>query len=144
MQTADRLKNLGTETAFEVLAKAKAMEARGIDVVHMEIGEPDFDTPRFVRDAAKKALDEGQTHYTQPAGLIAVREAFADYIAKTRNVACSPDEVVVTSGGKPMIFYGLQTTINPGDEVIHANPAYPIYESVIRYLGAVPVPVPLR
>jgi aspartate aminotransferase len=144
MQFADRLKNLGTETAFEVLARARAMEARGIDVVHLEIGEPDFDTPGFIKDAAKKALDDGYTHYVPTAGITAVREAIAEYITKTRGVTCTGEEVVVSPGAKPVIFFSLMATLNAGDEVIYPNPAYPIYESMIRFLRAKPVPVHLR
>jgi aspartate/methionine/tyrosine aminotransferase len=120
------------------------MEAKGADIIHLEIGEPDFDTPRYIKDAAVRALNDGYTHYSAPAGLFEVREAFADHITKTRGVHYTRDEIIVTLGAKSTVFYSLLATINPGDEVIHANPAYPIYESMIRFLGAVPVPVALR
>jgi aspartate/methionine/tyrosine aminotransferase len=120
------------------------MEARGVDVVHLEIGEPDFDTPRFIKDAAKKALDDSFTHYVPSAGIAAVRETFADYISKTRGVKCASDEIVVTPGAKPIIFFGLMATVNAGNEVIYPNPGFPIYESMIRFLGAKPVPIRLR
>jgi aspartate/methionine/tyrosine aminotransferase len=120
------------------------MEARGIDVVHLEIGEPDFDTPAFIKAAARKALDDGYTHYVPSAGIPAVREAFADYIARTRRVECDADEIVVTPGAKPIIFFGLMATVNAGDEVIYPNPGFPIYESMIRFLGAIAVPYRLR
>jgi aspartate/methionine/tyrosine aminotransferase len=144
MQFANRLKNLGTDSAFEVLARAKAIEATGADVVHLEIGEPDFDTPQFIKDAAKKALDDGYTHYVPTPGITAVRDAFAEYITKTRGVKCVGEEIVIAPGAKPIIFFALMATINAGDEVIYPNPAYPIYESMIRFLGAKPVPVHLR
>ncbi len=135
---------LGTETAFDVMIKAKAMEASGIDMVYLQIGEPDFKTPEYIIDAAKKALDNGYTHYSPGAGLPEVRQAFADYLNRTRGTDYTLDEIVVTPGAKPLIFYGLLATINPGDEVIFPDPGYPIYESVIKYLKAIPVRLPLR
>jgi aspartate/methionine/tyrosine aminotransferase len=141
---ADRMKTLGTETAFEVLAKAKALEKQGKDVVHLEIGEPDFDTPRNIKDAAIKAMNSGYTHYTPSAGIPELRQAIADYISKTRNLEVKPEEVVVTPGGKPIMFFGLLALVNPGDEVLYPNPGFPIYESVINFVGAKPVPIPLK
>ncbi len=144
MQIADSMAHLGEETAFEVLAKAKALEAQGIEMIHMEISEPDFDTPKFIIDAAKKALDDGYTHYTSSKGLPEVREVFADYILRTRRVPVKRSEIVITPGAKPMLFFGLQATINPGDEVIYPDPGYSKYKSIIEFLGAKAVPLPLR
>lgn len=144
MHIAGRMSRLGTETAFEVLVRARALEAQGRDIVHLEIGEPDFDTPQNIIDAAKEALDSGYTHYGPSAGLPQAREAVADYVARTRGIECSPDEVVLTPGAKPIMFYGLMATIDEGDEVIYPNPGFPIYESVINFLGAKPVPLPLQ
>lgn len=144
MHIAGRMSRLGTETAFEVLVRARALEAQGRDIVHLEIGEPDFDTPQNIIDAAKGALDSGYTHYGPSAGLPQAREAVADYVARTRGIECSPDEVVLTPGAKPIMFYGLMATIDEGDEVIYPNPGFPIYESVINFLGAKPVPLPLQ
>jgi aspartate/methionine/tyrosine aminotransferase len=144
MQIADCISLLGEETSFEVLAKAKALEAQGIDMIHMEIGEPDFDTPQFIKDAAKKAIDDGYTHYTPSKGLVQVRETFADHISKTRGVPVTRSEIVITPGAKPIIFFGMMATLNPGDEVIYPDPGFPIYRSVISFLGAKPVALPLR
>lgn len=145
MHIAQRMSRLGTETAFEVLVKAKKLEAQGKDIVHLEIGEPDFDTPQNIIDAAKGALDSGYTHYGPSPGLPEAREAIADYIERTRpGVECSPDEVVVTPGAKPIMFYAMMATVDEGDEVIYPNPGFPIYESVIDFLGAKSVALPLR
>ncbi|MHB8574313.1 MAG: pyridoxal phosphate-dependent aminotransferase [Dehalococcoidia bacterium] len=141
---AERMSRLGTETAFEVLAKARALEAQGRSVVHLEIGEPDFDTPAHIRDAAKQALDDGFTHYGPSAGLPELREAIADCIGSTRGLSFGPDEVVVTPGGKPIMFFVMLAVLNEGDEAIYPNPGFPIYESVIDFLGATPVPVQLK
>jgi len=141
---ADRMSRLGTETAFEVLARARALEAQGRNIVHLEIGEPDFDTPANIRDAAKRALDDGFTHYGPSAGLPELREAIAEYINATRRLSYGPDEVVVTPGGKPIMFFVMLATLNEGDEAIYPNPGFPIYESVIEFLGATPVPVRLN
>jgi len=135
---------LGTETAFDVGVKAKAMEASGIDMIYLQIGEPDFITPQYIIDAAKKALDDGYTHYTPGPGLPEVRQGFADYLNRTRGTDYTIDEIVITPGAKPLLFYGLLATINPGDEVIFPDPGYPIYESVIKYLKAIPIRLPLR
>ncbi|MFH1675912.1 MAG: pyridoxal phosphate-dependent aminotransferase [bacterium] len=144
MQISDSMSFLGEETAFEVLAKAKALEAQGIDMIHMEIGEPDFDTPEYIREAVKRAVDDGYTHYTPSKGLPEVREVFADYISKTRGIVCSRSDIVITPGAKPILFFGLMATINPGDEVIYPDPGFPIYRSVIEFLGAKAVALPLR
>jgi aspartate/methionine/tyrosine aminotransferase len=144
MKVAASMSRLGTETAFEVLVRAKELEAQGKEVIHLEIGEPDFDTPTNIRTAAKAALDEGYTHYGPSAGLPLLRQAIAEEIVRTRRVEVNPDQVVVTPGGKPIIFFSLLATVNPGDEVIYPNPGFPIYESVINWMGAKPVPLPIR
>lgn len=145
MHVAERISRLGTETAFEVLVKARALEAQGKNIVHLEIGEPDFDTPPNIIQAAKDALDNGFTHYGPAAGLPEARQAIADYTNKTRGYNIwDADHVVITPGAKPIMFYGMMAVIDPGDEVIYPNPGFPIYESVINFLGAVPVPLPLR
>ena len=145
MHIAERISRLGTETAFEVLVKARALEAQGKSVVHLEIGEPDFDTPPNIIQAAKDALDKGFTHYGPAAGLPEARKAVADYINKTRGYDMwDADHVVITPGAKPIMVYGMMAIIDPGDEVIYPNPGFPIYESVINFLGAKPVPLPLR
>ena len=135
---------LGTETAFEVLVKARALEAKGRDIVHLEIGEPDFDTPRNIIDAGCDALHKGFTHYGPSAGLPQLREAIAQYVSETRRVNVSPDEVVVVPGGKPIIFFSILALAEQGDEVIYPNPGFPIYESMINYVGAKAVPIRLR
>lgn len=144
MKLADRMSRLGTETAFEVLAKAKALEAQGKEIVHLEIGEPDFDTPRNITDAAIKALKDGWTHYNPSAGLPDLRETIAQEIAKTRRIKVNRDMVVVTPGGKPIMFFTILALVNEGDEVIYPNPGFPIYESVIEFVGAKAVPIQLR
>ncbi|MCH8837929.1 MAG: pyridoxal phosphate-dependent aminotransferase [Candidatus Marinimicrobia bacterium] len=144
MKFAASMARLGTETAFEVLSKARALEARGRNVIHLEIGEPDFDTPANIRAAAKRALDQGHTHYGPAAGLPVLREAIAAEVSRSRDVAVGPDNVVVTPGGKPIIFFSLLACVDPRDEVIYPNPGFPIYESVINWLGAKAVPLPIR
>jgi aspartate/methionine/tyrosine aminotransferase len=141
---AERMKNLGTETAFEVLAKAKALERQGKNILHLEIGEPDFDTPKHIKDAAVKALYAGYTHYVPAAGIQELREAIAEDVAKNRNIEVDPEEVVVTPGAKPIMFFAILACVNPGEEVLYPNPGFPIYESVINFVGAKPVPVPLK
>ena len=138
------MNQLGTETAFEVLAKARALEAQGRSIVHLEIGEPDFDTPAPIRAAAARALDEGFTHYGPSAGLPEVREAIAAFISKDRGLKVSPDQVVVTPGGKPVLTFAIMACVNPGDEVVVPDPGFPIYESVVRFVGATPKPLVLR
>ncbi|HEY3064315.1 MAG TPA: pyridoxal phosphate-dependent aminotransferase [Methylomirabilota bacterium] len=144
MDVAARMGRLGTESAFEVLARAKALERQGRSIVHLEIGEPDFDTPVHIKDAAKQALDAGATHYGPSAGLPELREAIAKHMGETRGVPVSPEEVVVTPGAKPIMFFTILALVGEGDEAIYPNPGFPIYESVIRFVGGVPVPIPLR
>lgn len=145
MHVAERISRLGTETAFEVLVKARALEAQGRNIVHLEIGEPDFDTPANIIQAAKDALDRGFTHYGPAAGLPEARQAVADYVNKTRGYSMwDADNVVITPGAKPIMFFGMMACIDEGDEVIYPNPGFPIYESVINFLKAKPVPLPLR
>jgi aspartate aminotransferase len=144
LRLAKRMARLGTETAFEVLVKARALEAQGRDIVHLEIGEPDFDTPRNVIDSACDALHKGFTHYGPSAGLPQLRETIAQYVSETRGVDVSPDEVVVVPGGKPIIFFVILALAEEGDEVIYPNPGFPIYESMINYVGAKAVPIRLR
>ena len=144
MRLADRMSRLGTETAFEVLAKARALEAQGKSIVHLEIGEPDFATPMNIIKAARKALEEGFTHYGPSPGLPELREAIARVEGEFRNLKFSPEEVVVTPGAKPIMFFTMLALLNEGDEVIYPNPGFPIYESVINFLGAKAVPLPLR
>jgi aspartate aminotransferase len=143
MQLDERMTRIGTESAFEVLTRARALEAQGKDVIHLEIGEPDFDTPKHVIEAGKKALDEGWTHYGPSQGLPELREAIAEYISTTRGISVSAANVCVTPGGKPIIFFPMLALLGPGDEVIYPNPGFPIYESMIKVTGATPVPVPL-
>ena len=140
---ATALERLGTETAFEVLARAKALEATGKRVIHLEIGEPDFDTAPHIVEAAAKALRDGQTHYCPAPGIPALREAAANHLTAHRGIDVHPDSIVVTPGAKPFLFFGILATCNPGDEVIYPNPGFPIYESAIKWAGATPVPLPL-
>ena len=144
MNVASRMLRLGTESAFEVLARAKALERAGRQIVHLEIGEPDFDTPAHIKEAAKQALDAGATHYGPSAGLPELREAIAKHVGETRGVPVAPEEVVVTPGAKPIMFFTILALAGEGAEVIYPNPGFPIYESVINFVGAVPVPIPLR
>jgi aspartate aminotransferase len=144
MNVAPRMSRLGTESAFEVLARAKALERAGRHIVHLEIGEPDFDTPKHIKEAAKQALDAGATHYGPSAGLPEVREAIAKHVGETRGFAVAPEEIVITPGAKPIMFFTIMTLVGEGDEVIYPNPGFPIYESVINFVGGVPVPIPLR
>ena len=131
------------ESAFDVLVRARALEAKGRNIVHLEIGEPDFPTPAHVIDAGKKALDEGWTHYGPTQGYPELREAIAEHVSATRGVAVSAANVCVVPGGKPMMFFPMMALLEPGDEVIYPNPGFPIYESMIRFLGATPVAIPL-
>ncbi len=141
---ARRMENLGTETSFEVLAKAKALEKQGKDIVHLEIGEPDFDTPENIKEAAVKALYAGYTHYVPAAGIPELREAISEYISKTRRTDVDTDEVVITPGGKPILTFSILALANPGEEVIYPDPSFPIYESMINFTEAKPVPIPLK
>jgi aspartate/methionine/tyrosine aminotransferase len=143
MRYAARMERLGTESAFEVLARARALEAQGRRVVHLEIGEPDYDTPVHVKQAAGRALDEGYTHYGPSAGLAPARQAIARYVSRTRGIAVDPDQVVITPGGKPIIFFTVMAVVDEGDEVLLPDPGFPIYESVVRFAGATPVSLPL-
>ena len=144
MKLSKRMSRLGTETAFEVLAKAKALEAQGHEIIHLEIGEPDFNTPANVVEAGIAGLRNGQTHYTPAAGVLPLRQTIADEVAKTRGIPVHPDQVVVVPGGKPIMFYAMLALCEAGDEVIYPNPGFPIYESMIRFSGATAVPIPLR
>ena len=144
LRLAKRMSRLGTETAFEVLAKARALEAQGRNIIHLEIGEPDFDTPANVVDAGINAIREGWTHYTPSAGLPALREAIAANVSKSRGVKVTPEEVVIVPGGKPTIYFTFTALVEEGDEVIYPNPGFPIYESLCNFTGAKPVPLPLR
>ncbi len=144
MRLAKRMNRLGTETAFDVLARAKQLEAAGKPVIHLEIGEPDFDTPQHIIDAACEALNSGWTHYGPSAGDPELREAIADHISQSRGFLVEPDEVVVVPGAKPIIYWGITALIDHGDEVIYPNPGFPIYESMINFCGGKPVPIPLR
>ncbi|HHX43366.1 MAG TPA: pyridoxal phosphate-dependent aminotransferase [Chloroflexi bacterium] len=141
---ATRMSRLGTESAFEVLAKAKALEAQGREIIHLEIGEPDFDTPTHIIDAACDALRAGATHYTPSAGIPELREAIAAEISRTRNQPIDVAQVAVTPGAKPIMFFIIMALAEEGTEVIYPNPGFPIYESMINFVGAKPVPIPLR
>jgi aspartate/methionine/tyrosine aminotransferase len=144
LRLASRMARLGTETAFEVLVKAKALEAKGRDIIHLEIGEPDFDTPRNIIDAACDGLHKGFTHYGPSAGLPQLREVIAQHVSETRQVNVTSEEVVVVPGGKPIIFFSILALAEQGDEVIYPNPGFPIYESMVNYVGAKAVPIHLR
>jgi aspartate/methionine/tyrosine aminotransferase len=140
---AQRMDRLGTETAFEVLARAKALEAQGRAILHFEIGEPDFDTPVHIKQAAIQAIQDGYTHYGPTPGLPILREAIAEVVSQSRGIPVSPEEVIVTPGAKPIMFFTLLALAQAGDEVIYPNPSFPIYESMINFVGATPVPIPL-
>src|SRR3989475_9867241 len=144
LRLAERMSRLGTETAFEVLNRARALERQGNDIIHLEIGEPDFDTPQNVIEAGVEAMRGGWTHYGPSAGYPDLRQAIADEVSRSRGVRVAPEEVVVVPGGKPIIFFSILALINDGDEVIYPNPGFPIYESMINYVGAKAVPIRLR
>jgi aspartate aminotransferase len=144
LRLASRMSRLGTETAFEVLNRARQLEKQGKEIIHLEIGEPDFDTPANVIEAGVDALHKGWTHYGPPAGLPDLRQTIADYVSRTRRVPVSSDEVVVVPGGKPIIFFTILALIDAGDEVIYPNPGFPIYESMINYSLGKAIPIPLR
>src|SRR5579884_2127562 len=144
LRLAQRMSRLGTETAFEVLVRARALEKQGKDIVHLEIGEPDFDTPSNVIEAAADALHKGWTHYGPSAGLPELRQAIAEEVSRTRGVPVTPEEVVVVPGGKPIIFFCILALVDEGDDVIYPNPGFPIYESMIHYVGGRAVPIRLR
>jgi aspartate aminotransferase len=144
MKLAERMDRLGTESAFEVLARARAMEAEGRKVIHLEIGEPDFDTPAHIGDAAAAAIREGHTHYTPAPGIPELREAAADFLNRTRGLDYVPDRIVVVPGAKPILFFTILALCQEGDEVVYPDPGFPMYESIAAFAGATPVPVPLR
>jgi Aspartate/tyrosine/aromatic aminotransferase len=144
MKISKMIQRAGTETAFEMLAKAKELERQGKSVIHFEIGEPDFNTPENVKEAGIKAIKENYTHYSPTQGILELREAVAEYISKTRDIKVTPDEVIITPGGKDVIFGTMLSLLDEGDEAIYPNPGYPIYESAIRLVGAKPVPMPIR
>ncbi|MCD6435158.1 MAG: pyridoxal phosphate-dependent aminotransferase [Clostridiales bacterium] len=144
MRYAKRIDRLSSESAFKVLAAAKKLEAQGKDVIHFEIGEPDFDTPKNIKEAAKKAIDDGFTHYTNVQGLPELRKAIVEYTLKYKKLKISEEEIVVTPGGKPILFFALQALINTGDEVIYPDPGYPVYPSLINFSGGIPVPIEIR
>src|SRR5216684_2255650 len=144
LRLADRMSRLGTETAFEVLNKARALERQGREIIHLEIGEPDFDTPANIVDAGIEALQKGWTHYGPSAGLPELRQAIAQEVSRSRGVQVASDEVVVVPGGKPIIFFTILAVADVGDEVIYPNPGFPIYESMIQYVGAQAVPIRLQ
>jgi aspartate/methionine/tyrosine aminotransferase len=144
LRLAKRMARLGTETAFETLAKARALEAQGRNIIHLEIGEPDFDTPENVIEAGVNAIHKGYTHYSPSAGMPALREAVAEVVTGTHGVKVSPDEVVIVPGGKPTIYFTFTALVEEGDEVIYPNPGFPIYESLINFTGAKPVPLQMR
>ena len=144
MKFANRMSRLGTETAFEVMAKAKALEAQGKHIVYLQIGEPDFPTPKHIIDAGVAALQAGETHYSPAAGIMPLRQAIVEEVAARRGVRPEVDEVVVTPGAKPIMYFLIMACVEIGDEVIYPNPGFPIYESVINFVGAKPIPLPLR
>jgi aspartate/methionine/tyrosine aminotransferase len=144
MKLAESMSRIGVESAFDVLVRARALEAQGKSVIHLEIGEPDFNTPAHIVEAAKKALDEGWTHYGPTQGLPELRQAIADSTSQSRGIKVGPESVCVVPGGKPIIFFPILALIEAGDEVIYPNPGFPIYESMIRYAGGTPVPMPLE
>ena len=144
LRLAERMSRLGTETAFEVLNRARALERQGRDIIHLEIGEPDFDTPANIVDAGVDALRAGWTHYAPSAGLPELRDAIAEEVSRTRGVNVSPEEMVVVPGGKPIIFFTILALIDEGDEVIYPNPGFPIYESMIDFVGGKAVPIQLE
>ena len=145
MKPASRMERIGTETAFEAAARARALEATGREVIHLEIGEPDFDTPRNVSEAAARALlDDGATHYTAATGVAPLREAIVEDVRRWKGIETTPEQVVVTPGAKPIMFYTMLALIDDGDEVIYPNPGFPIYESMAHYVGGTPVAAPLR
>ena len=144
LRLAKRMSRLGTETAFEVLVRARALERQGKNIIHLEIGEPDMDTPANVVEAGVDALRKGYTHYGPSAGLPELREAIAADVSSSRGIKVSADEVVVVPGGKPIIFFTILALVEEGDEVIYPNPGFPIYESMINFLGAKAVPILLR
>jgi aspartate/methionine/tyrosine aminotransferase len=143
-RTATRMETIGTEGAFAVSARARALEAQGRPMIHLQIGEPDFDTPKHVREAAKQALDDGATHYAPFPGIPELRTAIAEDVTRRKGFAADPSQVFVTVGGKGVMLYAILGLVDPGDEVIVPDPGYPIYESLTRFVGATPIPIPIR
>lgn len=144
IEFAQRMSTLGTETAFEVLARARRLEAQGKHIVHLEIGEPDFDTPPHITEAGIKAMRDGYTHYTPAAGIPEARQAVADYMSRTRGVTFEANQVVIVPGSKNVLLFAMLALVNPGDEVIYPDPGYPIYESIAKFIGATLKPIRLR
>src|ERR1019366_7212122 len=144
LRLADRMSRLGTESAFEVLVRARELEARGKEIIHLEIGEPDFCTPTNIVEAATRALRDGWTHYGPPAGLPQLREAVSNDTSRRLGISVDPAEVVITPGGKPVMFFVILSLVEENDEVLYPNPGFPIYESMIKFVGAKPVPYGLR
>ena len=144
MKLAQRMARLGTETAFEVLAKARLLEAEGMDVIHLEIGEPDFGSPSHVVEAGRQALSDGYTGYNPSPGYPELRDRIAEEVSNTRGISVTGDQVVVTPGGKPIMFFLIMAIVDPGDEVLYPNPGFPIYESMINFMGGIPVPMQLH
>ena len=144
LEWAQRMGTLGTETAFEVLARARNLERQGKHIVHLEIGEPDFDTPAHITEAAIKAMRDGYTHYTPAAGILEARQAVADYVTRTRRIPVKPEHVIIVPGSKNVLLFAMLALVNPGDEVVYPDPGYPIYESVARFVGATLRPIRLR
>lgn len=140
MKLAGRMSRIGTESAFEVLRRARALELQGRNIIHLEIGEPDFPTPKHIVEAGKAALDQGFTHYGPTLGLPELRASIAAYVSRTREIEVSADRVCVVPGAKPMMFFPMMAVLEEGDEAIYPNPGFPIYESMIRFCGATPVP----
>jgi len=144
IEPAARMAHIGAETAFEVLVRARALEAQGRSVIHLEIGEPDFETPSHIIQAGQQAIEDGHTHYGPGAGLPELRQAVSRYLARWRNIQVDPGRVVITPGGKPVMFFAIMALVNPGDQVMYPDPGFPIYESMARFVGGTPVPMPLR
>src|SRR5450755_1406292 len=144
MKLAERMQQIRMESAFDVLVRARALEAKGRSVIHLEIGEPDFPTPAHIVEAAHRALDDGWTHYGPTQGYPELREAVAEDVSQRRGIQVGPEHVSIVPGGKPIIFFPMMALLQPGDEVIYPNPGFPIYESMIRFSGATPVPMPLE
>ncbi|MGH2556628.1 MAG: pyridoxal phosphate-dependent aminotransferase, partial [Actinomycetota bacterium] len=144
VELAERMGRLGTESAFEVLSRARAMEAEGRKVIHLEVGEPDFDTPAHITEAGARAIRDGHTRYTPPSGIPELREAAAAFFARTRGLDYSPDRIVAVPGAKPILFFSMMALCDQGDEVVYPDPGFPMYESIAAFAGARPVPLPLR
>src|ERR1700761_2538041 len=144
LKLADRMSKLGTEGAFEVLARARALEDAGAKIIHLEIGEPDFPTAPHIVEAAVEALRAGATHYVPAPGIPPLRQAVAAFLERTGRMRVTPDRVVITPGAKPIMFFTILALAGPGDEVLYPNPGFPMYESITSFAGAIPVPVPLR